>query len=481
MRFAGYESIVIRGAAERPSYISIEDDLVRIRDATSIWGISALRVGYILRDVEKGVGRRSIIRIGQAGERLVRYASVNVDSYRHFGRLGLGASFGSKKLKALVISGTEDVELPDPKKYREIYNKLYSLVVQTDAMDKYHDIGTPININVLNQLKGLPTKNFQSSSFEQAEKISGEALADSFLIRKVSCAHCPIGCIHIAMLKTSFAPHHEFELRKVSYDYELVYALGSNLGVSSPEGLLELIEACEGLGLDAMSVGVVLGWATEAYEKDLITPQDTLGIPLQWNNVKGYMLALSNIVSMPNDFYAALAKGVEYASATYGGSEFAMALGRNEVAGYHTGPASIVGQIVGVRHSHLDNAGYSIDQKAAKKQLTPEKIVEQLISEDDSRGVFNSLIGCLFARGVYTEANIIDALGSVGIEKTCEDLQALGRKIFDNKYKFKRREGFDLKKVRVPGRFYETVSTMGKIDPDTVKEMMKMYTEKRGW
>lgn len=481
MRFAGHESIVIKGRAERPCYISIENDNVKIRDATSIWGIGAGRVGVILRDVERGVGRRSIIRIGPAGERMVRYASVVVDTYRHFGRLGLGAVFGSKNLKAIVISGTEDVAIPDSKRYREVYNRIYRMVVQTDAMEKYHDLGTPMNVNVLNQLKGLPTRNFQSTSFAEAENISGERLAEEYLFRRVSCAHCPIGCIHIAMLKTAFTPHHEFEVRRVSYDYEPIYSLGSNLGVTTAEGVLELIDTCERLGLDAMSTGVVLSWATEAYEKDLITPQETLGVPLQWNNVKGYIKAMENIVSAPNEFYAALARGVEFAASRYGGTDFAMALGGNEVSGYHTGPASIVGQLVGVRHSHLDNAGYSIDQTAAKKQLDPSSMVDQIIREDDSRSVFNSLVGCLFARGVYTDENIIDALGSVGITKSREELTELGRRIFMEKYRFKTREGFDLSKARIPRRFFETVSTLGRIDPETVEKMIALYKERRGW
>jgi aldehyde:ferredoxin oxidoreductase len=481
MRFAGYEAVVIRGRADRPSYISITDQEVKIRDASSIWGINALRVGVILRDAEMGPGRRSIIRIGPAGEKLVRYASVTVDTYRHFGRLGLGAVFGSKNLKAMIISGREDVAILEPKRYREVYNRLYRLVVQTDAMEKYHDIGTPININVLNQLRGLPTMNFQSTSFPEAESIGGENLADNYLFRKVSCAHCPIGCIHVAMLKKPFAPHHELEIRKVSYDYELIYALGSNLGVTSPEGVLELIEGCERLGLDAMSTGVALGWATEAYDRDLITSQETLGVPLHWNNVQAYLKALDYIVQMPNEFYTALAMGVDFASSRYGGKDFAMALGKNEVSGYHTGPSSIVGQLVGVRHSHLDNAGYSIDQKAAKKSMDPEKMVDELIKEDDSRGVFNSLVGCLFARGVYTEANIVDALASVGIEKTQDELAELGKKIFREKYRFKVREGFDLAAAYVPKRFYETVSTLGMIDPATVEEMLRLYKERRGW
>ena len=481
MRFAGHEAIVIRGRADRPSYISINDSEVRIKDATSIWGVDAQNTGVVLREHETGVGRRSIIRIGPAGENLVRYAGVVVDTYRHFGRLGLGATFGSKKLKALVISGTEHVDVPDPKRYKEVYNRLYKTTVQTDVMEKYHDIGTSVNINVLNWLKGLPTKNFILSSFPEGEKISGEMFAENYLFRRLSCAGCPIGCVHIAALKSAFSTHHEFEVRKVSYDYEPIYSLGSNLGVESAEGILQLIDVCERTGLDVMSAGVVLSWATEALEKGLITTRETLDVPMQWNNVDGYSRALENIVNGSNEFYRALARGVDYAAEKYGGRDFAMALGKNEVSGYHTGPASIVGQLVGVRHSHLDNGGYAIDQKAVKKPMDAETMVDEIIKEDNSRGVFNSLVGCLFARGVYTEENIIDSLGAVGIVKTGEELQDLGKRIFDEKYKFKAQEGFDLAQARVPKRFYETVSAQGMVTPETVEEMLRLYRKKRGW
>ena len=481
MRFAGHEAIVIRGKAERPSYISINDSKVEIKDASSIWGIDAQTTGVVLREHETGVGRRSIIRIGPAGENLVRYAGVVVDTYRHFGRLGLGAVFGSKRLKAMVISGTEHVDVPDPKRYKEVYNRLYKTAVQTDVMQKYHDIGTSVNISVLNWLKGLPTKNFVLSSFPEGEKIGGEMFADQYLIRRLSCAGCPIGCVHIAALKTAFSPHHEFEVRKVSYDYEPIYSLGSNLGVESAEGILQLIDVCERMGLDVMSAGVVLSWATEALEKGFITTRETLDVPMQWNNVDGYTRALENIVKGPNEFYRDLARGVDYAAGKYGGLDFAMSLGKNEVSGYHTGPASIVGQLVGVRHSHLDNAGYAIDQKAVKKPMDAEMMVDEIIKEDNSRGVFNSLVGCLFARGVYTEENIIDSLGAVGIVRTKEDLQDLGKRIFEEKYKFKVQNGFDLSRARIPKRFYETVSALGMVAPETVDEMLRIYRKKRGW
>ena len=481
LRFAGHEAVVIKGRAERPSYISINDQEVRIKDATSIWGVDAQTTGIILRDREPGVGRRSIIRIGPAGEAGVRFACVMVDTYRHFGRLGLGAVFGSKNLKALAVSGTEHVDVPDIKRYKAVYNRLYRAAVHTEVMEKYHDIGTSVNISVLNWLRGLPTKNFLLSSFPEAEKIGGEVFAEKHLIRRFSCAGCPIGCVHIAALKTAFSEHHEFEVRRVSYDYEPIYSLGSNLGVKTAEGILQLIDACERLGLDVMSAGVVLSWATEALEKKLITEKETTGVPLQWNEVDGYAKALNLMVRAPNEFYASLGRGAEYAAAKYGGQEYAMTLGGNEVSGYHTGPASIVGQLVGSRHSHLDNAGYGIDQKALKKPMDLETMVEEIIKEDNSRGVFNSLVACLFARGVYSEENIIDSLGAVGIVKSKDDLESLGERIFQEKYKFKVQEGFDLSAARVPRRFFETVSASGMVTAEMVQEMLGIYRKKRGW
>ena len=481
LRFAGHEAVVIKGRAERPSYISINDQEIRIKDATSIWGVDAQTTGIIMRDREPGVGRRSIIRIGPAGEAGVRFACVMVDTYRHFGRLGLGAVFGSKNLKALAVSGTEHVDVPDIKRYKAVYNRLYRAAVHTEVMEKYHDIGTSVNISVLNWLRGLPTKNFLLSSFPEGENIAGEVFAEKHLLRRFSCAGCPIGCVHIAALKTAFSEHHEFEVRRVSYDYEPIYSLGSNLGVKTAEGILQLIDACERLGLDVMSAGVVLSWATEALEKKLITEKETTGVPLQWDGVDGYAKALNLMVRAPNEFYASLGRGAEYAAKKYGGLEYAMTLGGNEVSGYHTGPASIVGQLVGVRHSHLDNAGYGIDQKALKKPMDLETMVEEIIKEDNSRGVFNSLVACLFARGVYSEENIIDSLEAVGIVKSKDDLQDLGHRIFQEKYKFKVQEGFDLSAARVPRRFYVTVSASGMVTAEMVQEMLGIYRKKRGW
>jgi aldehyde:ferredoxin oxidoreductase len=411
---------------------------------------------------------------------MVRYANINVYTYRHFGRLGLGAVFGSKNLKGIVISGTEEIDLPDMSAYKKMYNKLYDAVVDTDVMEKYHDLGTAANINVLNRLKGLPTKNLKQSSFENAENLSGEYFADNLLFRKIACSNCPIGCIHIAMLKTQFHKGHEYEVRHISYDYELIYALGTNLGITLAEDVLRLIDRCERYSMDVLSTGGVLAWATEAYESDLITPSDTLGISLRWGDTDTYLKVIDKIVEMPNKFYQALAKGSASAAVEYGGDDFAINLAKVEIAGYHSGPASIIGQMVGVRHSHLDNGGYSIDQKASSQQLTEEQMVDMIIKEDYGRMINNSLVCCLFARGVYNDQTIIEALASVGIQKTRDELDALGKEIFLAKYEFKKREGFDVGNIKVPARFYDTVSQLGKVTPGTINNMLTLYREKTG-
>ncbi|MBN1134581.1 MAG: aldehyde ferredoxin oxidoreductase family protein [Methanosarcinaceae archaeon] len=481
MRFAGYGAIVITGRAERPVYLSIHNNDIALKDASSIWGLSSTTdIGKILRTVEPVTGKRSIIRIGVAGEKRIKYANVNVDTYRHFGRLGLGAVFGAKNLKAIVISGDKEVNVPDINIYNDVYKKLYDQIVKTDLMEKYHNLGTSENILPLNQLSGLPTRNLQQSFFEYADTISGEKFADNYLIRKISCANCPIGCIHIAMLKTAFAPSHEFEVIHVSYDYELLYALGTNLGILTPEGILELIDRCERYGVDIISMGVVLAWATEMSMQKRISSDDTLGVLLKWGDIKSYLRAIDLVLESPNEFYSALANGVVFASKKYGGEEFAIQAGGLEIPGYHTGLGNIIGLTGGVRHSHLDNAGYSADQKAFKNGLSDEEIIDLLIYQDDLRGVLNSLTICLFSQAIYTYDTIIEALEAIGIKKSKNELMKLGRDIFMAKYKLKRKFGFSLDDVKFPSRFFETATTNGMIDEKRVKKAVEMYRAKRG-
>jgi len=484
IRSAGYEAIVVKGASETPIYVAIHGERVFFRDASGLWGVgSSLTVGRVIREREPGAGIRSIMRIGIAGERLVRYACVTTETYRHFGRLGLGAVFGSKKLKALVVSGARTIPVKDVKTYRMLYDEVFNAATKTAIMRKYHDIGTSMNVTPLNEIGGLPTRNLKEARFEDAEKISGEFLAENYLGRRVACSHCPVACIHLAALREPYEDEPYFyKTTMISYDYELIYSLGSMLGISDTEGMLRLFHEVEVLGIDAISTGVVLAWMTEAFERGLISENETAGLKPKWGDWKTYLKAMRLIVEQPTEFYRDLSMGVKYASDKYGGTDYALSFGGNEMPGYHTGPAAHLGFLTGARHSHLDSAGYSLDQKVLKENRKPsvEEVVNYLIEEEAWRQILSSLVVCFFARGIYNPTLTENALKTVGYEFSSDDLVKLGLEILRDKNRFKFREGFKIEDLKMAERIYETASPLGSIDREFVKKAVNLFYVKIG-
>lgn len=474
IRMAGYGAIVIRGASDMPIYLSIHGGKVSFRDASSLWGLRNDSTGRIVRENEPGAGLRTIMRIGRAGENLVTYASVATETYRHFGRLGLGAVFGSKKLKAIAISGKSSLPVTDHALYRKLYDEIYDQAVQSPVMKKYHDLGTAENILPLSRFAGLPTRNLRAATFEKAGGISGETFAEHYLGRRLACSHCPVGCIHIAALREPYEDEPYFyKTSMISYDFEPVYALGSMLGISDPSGFLKLMDRIEAWGMDAMSTGVVLAWATEAQEQGLISEKDTAGVKLSWGDPFPYMEAGRLIIEQPNDFYRALARGVEHAASLYGNRESALAFGGNEMPGYHTGPGAHVGMLIGLRHSHLDSAGYSVDQKIlTKRNVGPEELADILLEEERWRQVLSSLVVCFFARGIYSPQIVSKLLRLSGFELETKDLGEIGDAVYREKYRFKKREGFSLEKLRIPKRIHEASSPVQSFDEAFIRRAL---------
>ena len=479
IRSSGYGAIVIKRASETPVYLAVHDGDVHFRDASGVWGIdSTVEVSKVIRELEGGAGIRTIMRIGGAGENLVSYACVTADTHRHFGRLGLGAVFGSKKLKALVISGRKSIEVEDKKRYRDIYDEIYMEAVASPLMWKYRDIGTAVNVSPLNALRALPIMNLRNASLPDLEKMSGENLVGGYLGGRMACAHCPVGCVHIAALRE---PHERdiyfYKTSMIPYDYEPIYSLGAMLGIFEIKDFLRLMDIVEAIGMDAISLGVTLAWATEALERNLISYKETFGLKFRWGDHKTYMKAVELIVRPPNEFYEALAKGVEYAASRYGGEDFALSFGSNEMPGYHTGPICYVGYLTGSRHSHLDSGGYSLDQKILKEGILPEpeKIAESLLKEEAWRQILTSLVVCLFAREIFDREVVINTLGVSGIKVSGEDLYKIGMEILRNKFRFKLREGFEPKNLRIPHRILETETPLGKIDEGYLKKAVEQF------
>ncbi len=474
LRFAGYDALVITGRAQKLTCLGFGASEIHIQDVHYLRGMDIFKTGKILRNLKpKNPGHRSILRIGPAGENLVSYACVNVDTYRHFGRMGGGAAMGAKNLKGIIISGDSSVDLPPDisKDYSKVYKEVYQDITESDAVRKYHNLGTPENLIPLNELKALPWRNLQSTHDPEIEAISGEKFAQDLLLRQVACAGCPVGCIHIGLLRERFGDDHEYLYRQVSYDYEPIFGVGSMLGVTSAPGVLTLLEEVEKLGLDAISSGVALAWATEAFEKGLVTSEETL-TSLTFGDVQSYTAALGHISTQTNDFYRYLSRGALTAAEHYGGEDFACVLGQ-EMAGYATGENYYVSQALGFRHSHLDTGAYSFDQEGHARDVG--KAIAYMQDQEYYRILMCSVAGCLFGRKAYPVATIIKALNSLGYDYSQQDIDESVLAIQAHRWALKFRTGFKPAEVKIPKRFLEVETWKGRTDPNYLFALKKEY------
>lgn len=474
IRFADYDALVIKGRAERLSCLSVGMRNIEVRDIQFLAGKDVFTTGKILRKMYPGSGHRSILRIGPAGENLSSMACINADTYRHFGRLGSGGVMGSKNLKAIVIQGDGSFALPENPEYSKVYQNVYDKMTATDMMSKYHNLGTAANLSSLNELKSLPWRNLQATSDDKISGITGEKFADDTLLRNGACAGCPVGCIHIGFVREKFMEQNQYLYRQVAYDYEPIFSTGSMLGVTDAFAVLGIMDEIEKVGLDVMSGGVALAWATEAFEKGLISEEQTL-TPLAFGDAESYKKAVKYLGEAENRFYTLLGKGSLIAAAEYGGEDFACVLGQ-EMAGYATGETFYVAESLGFRHSHLDSSAYSWDQKHDSKDV--DEICDVLIREESARAYVTSMVACLFGRGVYSEDQLKECLESVGYAEIATNSDDLGNRIQALRWKTRFDTGYNPDKIKIPKRYNDITTWKGKTDPEFMGRLKKGYADR---
>jgi aldehyde:ferredoxin oxidoreductase len=474
LRFADMDALVIVGKAERPCVLSVGFKHMDIKDAPFLWGKDVFTTGKMVRNMLPGSGMRSIMRIGPAGETGCAYACINVDTYRHFGRMGSGAVMGAKNLKAIAIQGDASFPLPEGKEYTKVFKEIYELLTETSMMSKYHDLGTAGNVAALNELKSLPWRNLQATTDPGIDGISGERFAKDMLLRNTACAGCPVGCIHIGYLREKFMADNRYLYRQVAYDYEPIFSLGSMLGMTDGFAVLGLMDAVEREGLDCMSGGVALAWATEAMEKGHITEAETL-TPLKFGEATGYKTAIGHLGRGTNEFYKRLAQGTMKAAQHYRGEDYACVLGQ-EMAGYATGETFFVSESLSFRHSHLDSSAYSADQKPQDKDAP--KVVAGFVKDEASRIVLTSMAGCLFARGVYSTERLQQALGSLGYADVAANLDSAGETIQRLRWRLRMRSGYAPMQAKIPKRYTEINTWKGPIDTEYMETLRQTYAAK---
>ncbi|MCJ2165603.1 MULTISPECIES: aldehyde ferredoxin oxidoreductase C-terminal domain-containing protein [unclassified Pseudodesulfovibrio] len=471
LRFANLDALVVTGKAKRLTALCVGSRRVETRDVEYMRGFDAIHTGRVLRKIFPGSGRRSILRIGPAGENLSAYACINVDTFRHFGRLGGGTAMGIKNLKAICILGDRGFDLPEGKAYPKLYKHIFEQLTTTEMMAKYHGLGTAVNINPLNELKSLPWKNLQQTSSPNAGGISGETFADDTLLRNAACAGCPVGCIHVGFVREQFQTNNQYLYRQVGYDYEPIFSCGGMLEVTDAPQVLRILDVIEKEGLDCMSTGVALAWATEALEKGVISEKET-EVKLTWGDAETYMQAVERLGRPTNDFYKLLAQGTLKCAEHYGGADFACVLGQ-EMAGYATGEVFFVSEGLGFRHSHLDSGGYAYDQKHEDKDVT--KALDFLVNDERERIVLNCMVGCLFSRGVYKDDLLAEALESVGYGVHNESVADIGHRVQKLRWRLRLRMGYRPDQAKIPKRYSEITTWKGPLDTEYMEALRTGY------
>jgi len=269
---SGYDGIIITGKAASPKYLSIGKGRPEILDASALWGQDTAATEDLLQR-RHGRGAR-VAAIGPAGENLVSMACIMVDRTRAAGRPGLGSVMGSKKLKAIVVQGTKEKPIADPQRLNAAASGYAKLVMEYPYSKSLHELGSAGgSLEYYNQLGILPTRNFRDGTFQEVEKISGQALK-KLLYSRDTCHGCPVACKRVVKSEVQgekILPKHG------GPEFETLVAFGSLCMNGNLDWIALANQKCNQYGLDTISAGVAVAFLMEASERGLISEKISWG------------------------------------------------------------------------------------------------------------------------------------------------------------------------------------------------------------
>jgi aldehyde:ferredoxin oxidoreductase len=470
---AGCDAIVIVGRARTLSTLIIDDGEIRLESAEDLRGDTCPAAEEKLRGT-LGADYR-IASIGPAGERAVRYATISHDG-RHAGRGGSGAVLGSKNIKAIAVRGTRRTEWASPKELTELSRDL-SKRSFGPATAKYRELGTATNLLTFNRFGTLPTRNFQSGTFEQAASLSPEQLSVERARTRASCVACTIGCEHIYSVGGG----------SVRVEYENLFALGSLCGVGDADAVLRASQRCDELGIDTISAGGTIAFAMECVERGLLDePWLTFGSG-------DAVLRAIELIGRREGLGPLLADGSRRAAEAIGRGSIAFApqVKGLEIPGYE--PRALqtmaLGFAVGARGADHNRSGaYEVDfsDKVDRRHATLES-VRYAIETEDRAALMDSLILCKFLRGVFTDfyAEAADMLQKVtGWDATADELRETARRIVAAKRHVNVLAGWTPDEDTLPERFLDAPLSndpAATLTRERLQTLVAEYHRQRGW
>lgn len=271
LKRAGFDAVVLTGKAEKLGFLHIQNGRAEFIPYPELTGRGILEV----HDLLKAAGQRkvSILQCGPAGENLVRFASLASDLNNVYGRTGMGAVFGSKNLRAIVVEPEEQIDFADPQKLKSLAQKAVRRVNEEGAGETLKKYGTP-GIVGGNALSGnLACHNYSSGWHPEYERLDGSNFHDAIASKGTTCFGCAVACRKT--VKTE-SPYRVSD-RLGGPEFETLGLLGSNLDIFDPVAVAKANELCNDLGIDTISMGGLASYLCESVEKKAITAE-ALGI-----------------------------------------------------------------------------------------------------------------------------------------------------------------------------------------------------------
>jgi aldehyde:ferredoxin oxidoreductase len=482
LKYAGYDMVIIKGTAKRPVYIWIDDDTVQIRDAQPHWGKTTGETKAAIRE-ELQDNSVSVAPIGPAGERLIRFSGIIVDS-RAAGRGGAGAVMGSKNLKAIAVRGTKNVYAADIEEFQRLLEDTYATIRANPAVPGRIEKGTPGTLAVTYSTGVLPIMNFSRATFDGIEGLMPETVRDTLYIHNESCFGCPLPCGKTGLIKDG--PYKGIVLP--GPEYETIGLLGSNCGIGDIRAVAQANYLCNEYGLDTISTGNVIAFAIECYERGLITVKDTDGLELRFGDAEG-LITLIEKIARRDGFGDLLAEGTKRVSEKIGqGSEkFAMHSKGQGFAAYE--PRGLVGMGLlyatstpGANHSF--GPTLTPERVELKDMLTHKGKAAMVRREQNKYCLQDSMIFCSFSRfGMDNTQRLKFTNAVTGWGYSNEESMNMADRIYTLERLFNVREGFSKEDDTLPWRCLNEPMPDGPAKGNTVplEQMLEEYYKERGW
>lgn len=399
LKRAGYDAVILTGKAEKPVYLWIDDDSVQLLDAAHLMGKSPSETEDAIKE-DLGDYYVRVASIGLAGEKLSRIACIINEKTRAAGRTGLGAVMGSKNLKAIAVRGTHDIQVAKPDEFMDMVKDFHERM-KGPATQKYRTLGTVENVLINNNLQCMPTRNYNNAHFEQAEKVSGEEINEKYVSKIIACNSCPMRCEHEVVVNEG-----PYKGTMARMEYEALWALGPNCGVSKLDVIIKAAEICNYYGMDAQSAGVIVGFTMDCYENGILK-KTHLGIAEAEFGNEEALIQLLEKIGKREGIGDVLAEGVRIAAEKIGkgAAKLAQHIKGLEVTGYDvrclkTAALAYAVSFRGADHNRSN--AYVIDMQGKVNRLKAEKGRGKLVKDmEDTYALIDSLIVCKNSRGTY--------------------------------------------------------------------------------